>query len=96
METQAPAVAPASKLAAFRIDVIVGAPVTVSVTLIACDTAPVAEIVTLPLYVPGTRSTGLTVIVIVEGAVPDAGVTVSHAAFETAVQARVPLPVWPR
>ncbi len=56
--------------------------------------APGAVRVTDPVYVPGSKLAGEAPIVIVLGAVPEAGVTVSQGWLTVAVQFNV-LPVFP-
>src|SRR5262249_29089408 len=71
------------------------APLTVNVTgtLTGVLVAPVALMVIVPLYAPAASPLMLTEAVSVEGAVPLAGLTVSHEASSLAVKLRVPPPV---
>lgn len=72
---------------------VVGAGATVSVTGTETLGAPVALIVTVALYVPAVNELVDTVAVNAPFPVPDAGVSVSHAALSVTDQANVPPPV---
>jgi len=64
--------------------------VSVTGTLSGELDAPVALTVMVPLYVPAASPLILTEAVSVEGAVPLAGLTLSHEALSVAVQLNVP------
>jgi hypothetical protein len=55
--------------------------------------APVAAIEMLPVYVPALKPVGETDTVSVEGAVPEAGETLSQVAVEAAVAVQLSVPL---
>jgi hypothetical protein len=79
----------------FTINSVPPAPLTVKVTgtLTGVLVAPAALMVIVPLNVPAASPLMLTDAVSVDGAVPLAGLTVSHDASSVAVQLSVPAPV---
>jgi len=66
--------------------------VNVTGTVCGVLVAPVAVMVIVPLYVPALKPEIAAVIVIVPGAVPLVGESVSHAALDEVVQFNVPPP----
>ena len=73
--------------------IVVGAAVTVKLTGITTGFAPVAVAVIVALWVPAVSEPVATVAVTEPLPVPEAGLSVSHAALSLADQERVPPPV---